>query len=413
MLKSFILASLLVCTNGAAFACGPWYYSASDNRLYRIVPPLWKAPLSDDFTTKNIILWSRQTHFRDTAAIRRAVYTEWDKFVNWEELLWEMQNSAAAPYNPLSADNKFCAHLVERQDTDAVRLLYWSKMYSNIRTSQRSPWYYNSRIETDETKQLREMYEVVQKYKPAKKYADRYTFLAIKCLWALGEDSSTVALWEREKKHLKNSIFYKEAGDYAARSLTRMGRMAEADAIYRHNKNIVELMPAGIKLPEHLRIMLRVCPNSPQLIPILQDFLSEIDQEQARTYRWYDDETNPKQRKFYLLHVRQLRIPKSRARRCGDIPQPAFLTIWGNLRRLYLSWMEQRTVMAKPSFGTLCAYSPSIYAPRPIPSTTLLCNIPQMRCNGLMEKCNVNGGNCRIACKMPSNKYIVGVGIET
>ena len=89
-LKSFILVSLLVCLDGVASACGPWYYSASDNMLYRIVPPLWKTPLSDDFTTKNIILWSKQTGFRDTAAIRRAVYTEWDKFVNWEELLWEM-----------------------------------------------------------------------------------------------------------------------------------------------------------------------------------------------------------------------------------------------------------------------------------------------------------------------------------
>lgn len=314
ILKSFILVSLLVCTGGAAFACGPWYYSASDNRLYRIVPPLWKAPLSDDFTTKNIILWSRQTHFRDTAAIRRAVYTEWDKFVNWEELLWEMQNSAAAPYNPLSADNKFCAHLVERQDTDAVRLLYWSKMYSNIRTSQRSPWYYNSRIETDETKQLREMYEEVQKYKPAQKYADRYTFLAIKCLWALGEDSSMVALWEREKKHLKKSIFYEEAGDYAARCLTRMGRQAEADAIYRHNKNIVELMPAGIKLPEQLRIMLRVCPNSPQLIPILQDFLSEIDQEQARTYRWYEYETKSEAKKVLSVACEAIDNPNVKSK---------------------------------------------------------------------------------------------------
>ena len=262
ILKSFILVSLLVCLDGVASACGPWYYSPSDNRLYRIVPPLWKAPLSDDFTTKNIILWSKQTGYRDTAAIRRAVYTEWDKFVNWEELLWEMQNSAATPYNPLSADNKFCAHLAEKQDTDAVRLLYWSKMYSNIRTSQRSPWYYNSRIETDETKQLREMYEEVQKYK---------------------------------------SIFYEEAGDYAARCLTRMGRQAEAEAIYRHNKNIMELMPAGIKLPEQLRIMLRVCPNSPQLIPILQDFLSEIDQEQARTYRWYEYEIKSEAKKVLFV----------------------------------------------------------------------------------------------------------------
>lgn len=289
-LKSFILVSLLVCLDGVASACGPWYYSASDNRLYRIVPPLWKTPLSDDFTTKNIILWSKQTGFRDTAAIRRAVYTEWDKFVNWEELLWEMQNSAAAPYNPLSADNKFCAHLVERQDTDAVRLLYWSKMYSNIRTSQRSPWYYNSHIDTDEKKQLREMYNMVTSYTPAKKYADRFKFLSIKCAWALGEDSTVITMWEQSKLRQKKNLFYYEARDYVARSLMRMGRQKEADAIYYENGNYAELIPFGASTPTKLRTLLNIRPNSLQIAPILQDYLTILDVEQANSYRWDDED---------------------------------------------------------------------------------------------------------------------------
>ena len=290
-LKSFILVSLFLSVSGVSFACGPWYYSAADNRIYRFLPPNWQTPTSfvEDFETKNIKAWSKETNCKDTAAIRSALYTDWNNFVNWDELLWEMTTSSAAPYNPMT-ENMFCRHLVATMDTDAVRLLCWSKTYSNIRNGQRSPWYYNSHIDTDEKKQLREMYEKITSYTPAKKYADRFKFLSIKCAWALGEDNAVITLWEQSKLHQKKNLFYHEAKDYVARSLTRMGRQKEADDIYYENGNYAELIPLGASTPTQLRTLLRLRPNSPQIAPILQGYLTILDVEQASTYRWEDED---------------------------------------------------------------------------------------------------------------------------
>ena len=290
-LKRFILVSLLLIAGKAAFACGPWYYSAADNRIYRILPPLWQpsSSMTDDFETKNIMAWSRQTGCRDTAAIRRALYTEWNKFADWEALLYETTVTfSAAKYNPM-VDNGFCHHLVQTSDTDAVKLLCWSKTYSNIRNAQRSPWYYNSRLESDESRQLRDLYDKVRQYTPAKKYADRYTFLTIKCGWALGEDSATVALWKSSKLSKKGNLFYNEAGDYAARCLTRMGRQKEADEIYGNNGNFYELIPYNASTPTRLRIMLQKKPQTPPLAE-LQEFLYAIEVERASSYRWEDEQ---------------------------------------------------------------------------------------------------------------------------
>ena len=291
ILKRFIPVSLFLLVSGAAFSCGPWYYSAADNRIYRLLPPLWQPPTSvtDDFEAKNILAWSRQTGCRDTAAIRQALYTGWNRFSDWEAFLHGMTVTSSANHNPMTA-NRFCRHLVQTSDTDAVRLLCWSKTYSNIRNAQRSPWYYNSGINTDEHRLLRELYNKVLRYKPAKRYADRYTFLALKCAWALGEDSTAVALWRASALNRKGNLFCNEARDYAARSLTRMGRQAEADALYFQNGDYRQLLPSGFPLHTRLRLMLQVCPNSRDIAPLLQDYLTELDIEHAATYQWKTEE---------------------------------------------------------------------------------------------------------------------------
>ena len=292
-LRSFILVSLFLSVSGASFACGPFYYSAADNRIYRFLPPGWQASVStmEDFGSKNVMAWSRVTGCKDTAAIRSALYTDWDDFFVWEELLREMKSSPATPQSPMM-ENGFCRHLVATRDTDAVRLLCWSKAYSNIRDRQRSPWYYNSHIDNDENKQLREMYGSLTVYKPKKKYADRFKFLAIKCAWALGEDSTVITLWEHSRLCRKKNLFYHEAKDYVARSLSRMGRQEEADAIYYENGNYAELVRYGASTSTKLLILLRINPNAPQIAPVLQDYITALDIEQARSYHWWDDESN-------------------------------------------------------------------------------------------------------------------------
>ena len=292
-LKSFILTSLLLAVGGNAIACGPWYYSAADNEIYRILSPLWKdySTVKEDFATRNIMLWSRQTGCRDLEAIRNAVYEEWDNFDDWKQLLGEMKSAGRSAQSRMT-DNAFCRHLVKTNDTSAVRLLYWSKEYSNIRDGQRSPWYYNSHIETDDKRQLRDMYEEMLRYRPAKKYADRYTFLAIKCAWALGEDSAVMALWKKSALSRDGNHFNFEAGDYVARSLIRMGREKEAEAIYLHNGDYAKLIPYNASTATRLGIMLKKSPNAPQMAQVLQKYLSAIDQDQAASYPYGPEEMN-------------------------------------------------------------------------------------------------------------------------
>ena len=288
-LKSFILVSLLVCAGGAAFACGPWYYSAADNRIYRILPPLWQESsyVTDDFVTKNILAWSKQTGCKDTAAIRQAIYkgslAQWDEFHSRED------NSTTGL--GWFGENSFVRHLSKRQDVSAIGVLYMSKLYESLRNGQRSPWYYNSRLGTDETRELRDLYNGLWQSDYSKgKYADRYTFLKIKCAWALGEDSIAVDIWKKSKLNRKGNLFYNEAMDYAARSLTRMGRQQEADALYTKNGDYTQLIPSGASLPTQLRIMLKICPNSLAIAPMLQDYLTKLDRDHAATYSWGDEE---------------------------------------------------------------------------------------------------------------------------
>lgn len=299
-LKLFILVSMMLFAS-ISYACGPYYYSAVDCRIYRILPPLWQASsyVMDDFETKNIITWSKQTGCKDTAAIRQAIYqgtlSDWEKA--YENKVHKTGRSCDEniKYSEWVYTNQFfntlgCASGLRKKnvDSDAIRVLYWSKLYESIRKAQRSPWYYNCRLDTDEMNQLHQLFKEVMAFKP-QKYADRFEFLAIKCAWALGEDSIVLDIWEKSRLKKEGSLFYNEAMDYAARSLARMGRQKEANAIYAKIGNYTQLIPRGASLPTQLRIMLKVCPNSTDIVPMLQDYLTKLDVEQAATYFWPDE----------------------------------------------------------------------------------------------------------------------------
>lgn len=282
--KLSILASLLLAAN-AAMACGPWYFSAADNRIYHLLPPLWQSAstVQEDFATKNILLWAEQSGCDDTAAIRSAIYGS--SLADWE----------AIHDNTSTTTNSFVAHLQRAGDRDAIELLYQSKRYESIRNAQRSPWYYNSSLDNDEKQELRWLQDDLQRHQPFKgKYADRYRFLAIKCAWAAGKDSLVAKLWESEQRHLKESLFYIEAEDYVARSLVRQGHDREAEAIYRRHGDLGSLIPAGLPLHAKLRLVLQHVPNSPEVAPMLQEYLSTLDRYQASEYlRWHKEDMDP------------------------------------------------------------------------------------------------------------------------
>lgn len=267
-LRKYILVSLLTALGGSASACGPFIYSAIDNRIYRIVPPNYQMPdqAQETFADRNVALWSRQTGCFEQEAIREALYGGWDNYIDWERMLVGIAENKHFFANPMAQNNAFCRRLMATADTDAVRLICWSKLYANIRDQQRSPWYYNNYVESDEMQQLRRLYAQLRQYKPTQKYADRYAFLTLKCAWALGEDSAALAYWQQVKRQMKKSIFYTEAEDYVARSLMRTGRKAEAEALYLR----IGKMPAGASRAERLHNTLRINANAPQMVQELQ-----------------------------------------------------------------------------------------------------------------------------------------------
>lgn len=277
-LRLFIAVSLLFSAVSAA-ACGPWYYSAADNRIYYIEFPLWTPPTTDDdFESQNIKLWSRQTKCKDTAAIRQAVYGgtlgEW-------EAVYLVLNGHKADMGALGK-NKFVRHLCKHKDIKAVKVLYGSKKYEYIRNVQRSPWYYDSHLDNDEKAELRSIYKLIDRdYLNDPLYGDRFKLLAIKCSWALGNDAVTLLMWEKLGKTMKNELLHDATEDYVARTFERAGVQRLADSIYLSHCNTVELVPDGSSTPTALNIILQIDPNSPELSSYLQRYLTRIDKEQA------------------------------------------------------------------------------------------------------------------------------------
>ncbi|MBR1850460.1 MAG: hypothetical protein IJ789_03705 [Bacteroidales bacterium] len=274
-LKRCIALGLLLVSH-AAMACGPYYYFPADYRLYRIMPAYQTAARQsaaekESFADKNISLWAKQTGFADhkiEAAIYKGALADWE---------WMAGKGDEA--SEWFKNNLFAKHLKQSGDTEAIELLYRSKLYENIRDQMRSPWHYNSRI-SDENEQMQALYKEVATSTP-KRHAARHHFLLIKCAWAAHEDSVVLAAWQKQKGQLRGTIFYDEAEDYVARSLTRLGRKAEADAIYlRQGKMPVQLDATS----------LRLYPNSAQFSGLLQEALSNIERGRAaKTYGNYDE----------------------------------------------------------------------------------------------------------------------------
>lgn len=280
--KLFILASLLLAFSVQAPACGPWYYTAEDNDIYRLLPYGTEGPalsLSPDFSVQNIALWSQQTQCKDTAAIRQAIYK--GTLDDWNRLYLHPDNSATTGW---FANNAFVKHLAKRHDSDAIKLLYLSKQYETLRQAKSSPWYYNGQKKSKEDLQIQSIYETVRQQltvnnKRKSKYADRYRFLAMKCSWAMGNPQATMDLWESLKPQLRGSIFYSEAEDYAARCLYHLGRTKEADNIYLQRGDIGSLMLIRKldNLPQLLELVLETAPDSPTLPVELQRMLFSLE----------------------------------------------------------------------------------------------------------------------------------------
>ena len=301
ILKPFILVSLLYAA-AQSFACGPYYSTPEDMNIYRLMPYgkelKYYDPYFDNFKVKNILLWSKQTGFKDTSLICSDIYNSCS-LEQWEECLKSEQYGALYSGQHESrgvlAGNPFRQHLINSHDEDAIRLLYWSKMYESIRDAQRSPWYYCKGLSGEEHMELSDLADSAMSHTNGK-YRDRYIFLAIKSLWASRRFNECIEYHNKHKRHLQNTIFHAPADDYYARCLCEVGRDYEAVKIYLRRGDVTSLsLITGGSLPRMLEMVGKVSPNSPMLATELQRVLHTLennyyyfDQHLANVSNYYD-----------------------------------------------------------------------------------------------------------------------------
>ena len=301
ILKPFILVSLLF-PAAQSLACGPYYSAPEDMNIYRLLPYgkelRYYDPYFDNFRVKNILLWSKQTGFKDTTLIRDDIYSSWPP-EQWEECLKSEQYgelySGQYESRGVLAGNPFPQHLINSHDEDAIRLLYWSKLYESIRDAQRSPWYYCKGLSGEEHMELSDLADSAMAHTKGK-YRDRYIFLAIKSLWASRRFEECIEFYNKHNRHLQNTIFHAPADDYYARCLCEVGRDDEAVKIYLRRGDVTSLSCiTGGSLPRMLEMVGKASPNSPMLAMELQRVLHTLennyyyfDQHLANASDYYD-----------------------------------------------------------------------------------------------------------------------------
>lgn len=267
-LKRYILVSLLLLC-GRALACGPGPMVLPDDcDLYRVLPygAEYKEP---DYgrVEANCRAWQRAVGGKVTLEeVRKAVYgftlADWERVQRGDD-----------------CGNAFCRRLLALRDTDAVRLLVWSKYYEQWSEEMRSPWYYGcgsdvSGLDIDTVMMTAADYRG--------RYTDRYLLLALKCLYRDGLSEECIDLWQRRKGAFSGSHLRDQAEGYVAACHNRMGHREEAIAIYSRLGDAASLLLLLDDKAEVFERVFRHHPNSPffpvalqRVLFVLENYASE------------------------------------------------------------------------------------------------------------------------------------------
>ncbi|MBR1550278.1 MAG: hypothetical protein IJ634_06535 [Bacteroidales bacterium] len=252
---------VLLLLSARALACGPDPIVVPDDcDLYRILP--YYAELQEpDYGRReaNCLAWQRTLGGRiPEASIRQAIYD-----FTLRDWLLVQQGDARG--------NAFCQHLLDTRDTDAVRLLVWSKYYEDWSEQMRSPWYYSCGMDQADGIDVDTIAAVAAAYRG--RYEDRYVLLAMKCLYRSDRNEECDALWQKRKGALRGSHLSDQAEGYRAACLNRMGHKREAIDIYSRIGDAASLF---LLVPDRVEVFERVLrnrPNSPFFPVALQRVL--------------------------------------------------------------------------------------------------------------------------------------------
>ncbi len=332
-LKRFIAASALLFCALRAVACGPGPFILPDDcDLYRILP--YYAELREpDYgrIEANCRAWMKAVPGVSEEAVRQAIYdfslAEWQQVQKGDD-----------------CSNAFCRKLIETKDTDAVRLLVWSKYYEQWSEQMRSPWYYGCGMD-DGGLDIDSITNTASTYKG--RYADRYLLLAVKCLYRSGRNEDCEALWKKRHGVMKDSHLHEQAEGYLAACLYRMGRTKEAIDIYARVGDAASLQLIQDDKVAVFEQVMRSHPNSPFFPIALQRVLFVIENYTV------DDRFIA-----YNLDDRQLRRLLTLATRAGRDPRVKNQAMWRYTAACLLDHMGRKRealnrlsgVMAKDEF---------------------------------------------------------------
>ncbi len=266
-LKSFITVSFLLLAMRAV-ACGPGpLVTPDDCDIYRLMP--YYAELKEpDYGRRdaNCQAWLKTVGGKvPVAAIRSAIYD-----LNLRDWLRVQQGD--------DRGNAFCRHLLAVGDSDAIRLLVWSKYYEQWSEEMRSPWYYGCGMD-DCSFDIDSVISASTHYLETKKqkYVDRYLLLAMKCLYRSGRNDECVALWNKYRNVMRNSHLREQTEGYLAACLNRIGRKREAIDIYSRLGDATSLFLLVDDRVEVFERVLRNKPNSPFFPIALQRVLFVVE----------------------------------------------------------------------------------------------------------------------------------------
>ena len=327
ILKSFLSISLLLLAGLRVWACGPGPMVMPDDcDLYRILPYYAELHESDyGIVDRNCKAWKSRYPKVKLVDIRLAIYDY--TLADWQKIASGKETKGA-----------FDKALVTARDTDAVRLLLWSKYYEQWSEQMRSPWYYGCGMD-DGGLDIDSIAKTAATYRGP--YEDRYLLLAIKCLYRSGRNEECAALWKQRSKAFKGSHLVYQAVGYYAACLNRMGRTKEAINIYARIGDAASLQLLQEDKVAVFEQIIRSHPNSPFFPIALQRVLFVVENYSV------DDRFRP-----YALDSVQLIRLCTLAQKAATHPRVKDRAMWGYVAACLLNHQgRQREALAEIESG--------------------------------------------------------------
>ncbi len=189
-----------------------------------------------------------------------------------------------------STNNSFAKWITRHNDTEVADFLILAKTNEQIRSRQRSAWYYH--VDDDnESLSLKEVSSRSMAYKVTR-LKDRYVLQAIRALFALRDYDACINVWSENQKSFKEGIIKELAVGYVAGAYERMGNKEEAWHVCIDN-NCKLYLPLSVD--ENFAFRYKRDPDDPALFGLIQTKIHSLELELNK----YQEEDKHQYEKLY------------------------------------------------------------------------------------------------------------------